>query len=78
MCEKIKNLKIGDSAVVVGFDGGSEEYRNRILSMGISKNTEIKVTKKAPLGDPVEIEVRSYKLTLRKEEAEIIKLERIK
>ncbi len=75
--EKIKDLKIGDKAVVAGFDEGSEEYRNKVLAMGVSKNAEITLTKKAPLGDPVEIEVRGYRLTLRKEEAAIINLERV-
>ncbi len=77
MAEKIKDMKVGDRAVVTGFAKGREEYRNKILSMGVSKNTEIAVTKKAPLGDPVELEVRGYKLTLRKEEAEIINLKRL-
>ncbi len=77
MAEKIKNLKPGDKAKVIGFSGENSVYRNKLLSMGISKNTEIKVTKKAPLGDPVEIEVRGYKLSLRKEEADILELERI-
>ncbi len=75
--DRIKNMKVGDKAVVTGFENGNEDYRNKILSMGISKDAEITVTKKAPLGDPVEIEVRGYKLTLRKEEAEIINLRRL-
>ncbi len=75
--EKINDLKIGDKAIVTGFYEGNEEYRNKVLSMGVSKNAEITLTKKAPFGDPVEIEVRGYKLTLRKDEASIIKLERV-
>ena len=73
---KIKELKPGDKAVVLGFSGENAVYRNKLLSMGVSKGTEILIVKKAPLGDPVEIEVKGYRLTLRKDEADILNLER--
>lgn len=74
---KVKELKPGDRAVVLGFSGDNSVYRNKLLSMGVSKKTEIVIVKKAPLGDPVEIEVKGYRLTLRKDEAEILDLERV-
>lgn len=72
---QIKDLSIGDSAVVSGYEKGAREYKKKLLTMGVTKGTKITLTKVAPLGDPVEIEVRDYKLSLRKAEANIILLE---
>jgi len=77
MGEKVRNLKVGDKALVLGFSEEKPLYRNKLLSMGVLKNTEITVLKKAPLGDPVEIEVKGYSLSLRKEEADILDIKRI-
>ncbi len=74
---KISMLAPGDRGKITGYEKKPGPYRERILSMGLTKGTEFKLTKKAPMGDPVEIEVLGYKLTLRKEEAEIIKIEKI-
>ena len=53
---------------------GEGAFRRRILDMGITKNSEIYVRKVAPLGDPVEITVRGYELSLRRDDAEIVEV----
>lgn len=63
------NLKRGDRARITGFDGLSDTYRNRLLSLGLTPGTEIVIAHIAPLGDPVEIVVRGFRLSLRREEA---------
>lgn len=75
MYKKLKDLKIGEKAVIFGYEKKGETYRQRLLSMGLTKETEITLLKYAPLGDPVELSIRGFKLSLRKEEAEILLLE---
>lgn len=67
-------LQIGDVAVVTGYHQGSESYRSKLLSLGLTRGTAIKLLRVAPMGDPVEVEVRGFKLSLRKEESRILKL----
>jgi ferrous iron transport protein A len=71
---KIKDLQIGQSAIISGYETGDHAYKSKLLSMGLTKNTVIKLIKIAPLGDPLEIEVRGFHLSLRKDEAGIILL----
>jgi len=61
---------------VVGFGEGGKAYRKKLLSMGLTPGAEFSVTRYAPMGDPVEIQVRGYSLSLRKEEAEALLIER--
>ncbi|MCG8573144.1 MAG: ferrous iron transport protein A [Spirochaetes bacterium] len=75
MATKLNQLAIGEKAVIAGYEKKDQRYREKLLSMGLTKGTEITLVKYAPLGDPVEIEVRGFKLSLRKEEAEILTLE---
>lgn len=63
-------LEPGDRARVTGYQGLPNAYRNRLLSMGMTPGTEFTVTRVAPLGDPVEIALRGFRLSLRREEAE--------
>jgi ferrous iron transport protein A len=74
MNRKIKDLEIGDTAIIAGYEKTGEQYRQKLLSMGLTRGTEITVTKCAPLGDPVELLVRGFKLSLRKVEADILLL----
>lgn len=67
----LKELKPGQSGVVDGIKG-SGNIRRRVLEMGVTPGTKIDVVKVAPLGDPVEVKLRGYDLSLRKEEAEAI------
>ena len=70
----LKQIKIGGTARVVKIHGEGA-LKRRIMDMGLTKGVEIKVRKVAPLGDPIEITVRGYELSLRKEDAETIEVE---
>lgn len=70
----LRDVKIGETARVVKLHGEGAVKR-RIMDMGITKNTDIYVRKVAPLGDPVEVTVRNYELSLRKADAEMIEVE---
>ena len=69
----LKDAKIGDTVTVVKLHGEGA-VRRRIMDMGITKNVEIFVRKVAPLGDPIEVNVRGYELSLRKADAEMIEV----
>ena len=69
----LKDTKIGATVKVVKLHGEGA-LKRRIMDMGITKGTEIYVRKVAPLGDPVEITVRGYELSLRKADAEMIEV----
>ena len=73
----LKNLVIGDLAKIVGFEPAGKAYRKKLLAMGLTPGTEFKVTRFAPLGDPVEIKLRGFSLTLRKDEASVLQIEKI-
>lgn len=64
----LRDVKVGQSAVVAKINGEGTTKR-RIMDMGITKGVEVYVRKVAPLGDPIEITVRGYELSLRKEDA---------
>ena len=70
----LRDAKIGETVKVVKLHGEGTVKR-RIMDMGITKGVEIYVRKVAPLGDPVEINVRNYELSLRKADAEMIEVE---
>ena len=65
---------VGSTVMVAKIDGDGA-YKRRIMDMGITKGSEIYVRKVAPLGDPVEINIRGYELTLRKFDAEMVIVE---
>ncbi len=70
----LREVKIGETVKVVKL-GGEGALKRRIMDMGITKGVEIFMRKTAPLGDPVEVTVRGYELSLRKADAEIIFVE---
>ncbi len=70
----LKDVKVGASARVIKLHGEGAVKR-RIMDMGITKGITIKVRKVAPLGDPMELTVRGYELSLRKADAEMIEVE---
>jgi len=70
----LKDVKVGKTARVVKLHGEGA-VRRRIMDMGITKTVEVLVRKVAPLGDPIEITVRGYELSLRKADAEMIEVE---
>ena len=67
----------GDRAAVLGFGAMPEYYRNRLLSMGLTPGTEFLVERRAPLGDPVEISLRGFRLSLRRAEAAQLRVLRL-
>lgn len=69
----LKDARIGEIATVVKLHGEGA-VRRRIMDMGITKNVQIFIRKVAPLGDPIEINVRGYELSLRKADAEMIEV----
>ena len=69
--DKIWNLNVGDKIIVKGINKDSS-IKRRLMDMGVTPGVSIEVTGKAPLGDPIEVSLRGYKLTLRKEEADAI------
>ena len=70
----LREVKVGDTVKVVRLHGEGAVKR-RIMDMGITRGTEVFVRKLAPLGDPVEVNVRGYELSLRKADAEMIEVE---
>jgi ferrous iron transport protein A len=72
----LRDVKIGETVTVVKLHGEGAVKR-RIMDMGITKGTSVFVRKVAPLGDPVEVTVRNYELSLRKADAEMIEVEEV-
>ena len=70
----LKDVKIGESCTVKKISGEGA-LKRRIMDMGITKGAQIYVRKVAPLGDPIEITVRDYELSIRKGDAELIEVE---
>lgn len=70
---KLTDLKIGDSKTITKV-GGEGALRHRLLEMGIIPGTKIEITKKAPFGDPIQIHIRGYELSIRKEDADYIEV----
>jgi ferrous iron transport protein A len=69
----LDELALGTKAVVVRV-GGEGELRRRLMDMGITRGVEIQVLKVAPMGDPIEYQLRGYHLSLRKSEARLIEI----
>ena len=70
----LKDAKIGDTVKVVKLHGEGP-IKRRIMDMGLTRGVEVYIRKVAPLGDPVEITVRGYELSLRKADADMIEVE---
>ena len=74
MMKTLKEIRVGQTVRVVKVHGEGA-IRRRIMDMGITRGVEIYVRKMAPLGDPIEINLRSYELSLRREDAELVEVE---
>ena len=70
----LKEIKVGQSAIIKKIHGDGALKRS-IMDMGITKGVEVNIRKVAPLGDPLEITVRGYELSIRKADAELIEVE---
>jgi ferrous iron transport protein A len=77
MTTSFSNLIAGDRARVSGFQGLHTAYRNRLLSLGMTPGTEFTVKRVAPLGDPIEIVLRGFRLSLRRDEAQGLIVEKL-
>ncbi|MCS6812855.1 MAG: ferrous iron transport protein A [Cyanobacteria bacterium] len=69
---KLRDAAIGSRLRVVGYEPTARDYKRKLLAMGLTPDTELRVTRHAPLGDPTEIEVRHFHLSLRKDEADAL------
>ena len=71
-------MRKGDKATITAIGDGADDraYRAKLLAMGLLPGTSIQLIRKAPLGDPIEIEVRGYRLSLRKHEAALLQIQR--
>ncbi len=69
----LRSAKVGDTVTVKKLNGEGAVKR-RIMDMGVTKGTEVYIRKVAPLGDPIEVTVRGYELSLRKQDAEMIEI----
>lgn len=75
---KLDELKVGEKAKVLKLNVENREIRRHLLDMGITRGVEIKIKKVAPMGDPVDIELRDYELCIRKSDLSKIEVEVIK
>jgi ferrous iron transport protein A len=75
MTNNLSEMRAGECGRVVGFNPGAKAYRRKLMAMGLTRGSEFKITRLAPLGDPVEIELRGFALTLRKDEASALQIE---
>lgn len=73
---KISGMKSGEIGTVVGYEPGSRAYRQKLLRMGLVRGCQFTLLRMAPLGDPVELELNSHKLTIRKSEADALIVEK--
>lgn len=73
---KLKELKVGDHGVVTGFSTADSNYRQKLLRMGLTRNANFAVVRKAPLGGPIEIEVRGSRVVLRSDEADVLEVDK--
>lgn len=76
MITNFNALAVGDSGKITGFEASGKGYRKRLLAMGLTPGTPFNITRFAPMGDPVEIKIRGFSLTLRKDEAQVLLIEK--
>ncbi|MCL9773207.1 MULTISPECIES: FeoA family protein [Vibrio] len=75
---KLAELQVGSSGVITALSGLSTDVRKKLMVMGILPNTEIKVIRRAPMGDPLQVEVRGVSLAIRNAIAQSIEVESAK
>ena len=73
----LADLKSGQAGEILGYTLGNSAYRAKLLALGLTRGTQIKIVNVAPLGDPFEIAVRGYHLSLRRDEVGVIKVKKI-
>lgn len=73
----LADLKSGEMAEITGYTLGNAAYRAKLLALGLTRGLQLKVVNVAPLGDPFELAVRGYHLSLRREEVKVIKVRKL-
>lgn len=73
--KSLTDLKVGQKAKVVGFEPGASMYRQKLLAMGLTPGVVLDILRVAPLGDPMEVRLRGYSLSLRKKECNLVAVE---
>ena len=73
----LSELKSGEAAEITGYALGNARYRAKLLALGMTRGVQIKIINVAPLGDPFEIAVRGYHLSLRRDEVEGVKVRKL-
>ena len=73
----LAELKEGEFAEITGYTLGNASYRAKLLALGLTHGVQVRIINVAPLGDPFEIAVRGYHLSLRRDEVRVIKVKRI-
>ena len=74
MLKRLNEFKVGETGLIKKVEGEGR-FRRRLLDMGVTPGATVYLRKKAPLGDPLEVTIRGYELTLRKDEAQLVVLE---
>jgi len=74
---KVGELRKGERALITGYNPGDPATRAKLLALGLIRGTAIRLVAVAPLGDPIAISVRGYNLSLRKNEADVLSIERL-
>lgn len=77
MAISLGDMALGQKGKVIALQKGDRGYRKKLLAMGLTPGTEFEILRYAPMGDPIEIEVRGFALTLRKDEATVVLVERV-
>lgn len=72
---RLHHLAVGTSGRIIGYSKGHSGFRHKLLSMGLTPGTEVKMIRVAPLGDPIEIFTRGFYLSLRQTEAELLAIQ---
>lgn len=73
----LNDMKLGHKGRIIALQCGDIVYRHRLISMGLLPGTEFVLSRIAPLGDPIEITLRGFSLSLRKEEASLLQIEEV-
>lgn len=72
----LQDLRVGERAVICGYQPGATPLRSRLLALGLTRGTGVTVVRAAPTGDPIEVHARGYSLTMRRAEAATLHVER--
>jgi ferrous iron transport protein A len=72
---KLRKMKVGQTGIVSEFTTADPQYRQKLLRMGLTRNAEFVVVRKAPFGGPIEVEVKGSRLVLRSDEADALEVD---